>query len=264
MAYKMNFDIFDIKFSRCDLVKKIKLPKILTPDLAEIIGIILGDGHLEFNKKYSQTTIYSLSIAGDYIEDMDYYANEINPLFFKLFNAKFKIFLQRDNELVARIYSKAIAGFFKNLGIMPGNKVDFNKIPEIILNSDDCIKRAFVRGIFDTDGSITFKKDYFGKHSKPVISVKMKSFIFIQELKSILEKLGLSPTINEEKYIEPFSNRIFLRHRINLSGNKKFIKYMEIIGFRNPRHSTKIAVWKKLGDYTPGLSYLQRKDMLKN
>lgn len=258
----MQLNNKEIIYSKGDISKGVNLPNILTPDLAEIIGIILGDGHIEFNKKYSRTTAYSIYVAGSLSEDMDYYKNEINPIFFKLFNTKFNISSQRNDELIVRLYSKAIATFITKLGIKLGNKVDNNIIPKIILDSNNLVKRAFLKGIFDTEGSIMFKKDYFSKHSKPIISLGMKSYRFILELRNILEGLGFTVIFYKDKYFDKRNSKQFIIHKINLAGKKNLKKYLNIIGFRNPKHLTKIAIWNKFGFYPPRLNLQQRKDVL--
>jgi len=258
----MELDNQKIEFSRVDIAKQIKLPDTLTSELAEIIGIILGDGHIEHNKKYSKTRMYLVNIAGSLSEDRDYYHNHINPMFFDIFNTQFTISSRRDDELILNLYSKAIATFFVNQGIKSGSKVDGNFIPEKILNSKEDIKIGFLKGVFDTEGSITFKKDYFGKHSKPMISLKMKSINFILQLKELLIEFDLDPKIYEEKYFDKRYNKVDIRYRIDLAGKKKFKRFLDLIGFRNPRHLTKIEIWKKHGFYPPRLSYQQRKDIL--
>jgi|TARA_Y100000310_G_C20690313_1_gene821781 intein/homing endonuclease len=258
----MKLNKQDTIFSRCDINKQIKLPNNLTPKLAEIIGIILGDGHIECGKKYSQTTMYLINIAGSVSEDKAYYTNHINPIFLDIFNTQFTISSRRNDELVLNLYSKAIATFFVNQGIKAGSKVDENFVPENILNSRENIKKGFLRGIFDTEGSMTFKKDYFGKHSKPLISLKMKSINFILQLKELLIEFDFDPKIYKEEYFDKRSNKVSIRYKIDLVGKKKLKRFLKLIGFRNPRHLIKVEIWKKHGFYPPRLSYQQRKDIL--
>ena len=251
-----------IEYSKKDILKKIKIPIFLTAKLAEIIGIILGDGHLEYNKRYSNNVVYLIQISGNSSDDIDYYKNEINMLFYSLFNTKFKIFFRKNNELDIRLYSKAIATFIKNLGIKPGKKVEDNEIPPIILSSDKLIKRNFLKGVFDTDGSIAFKKDYFKKHSKPIISLTMKSFNFILQTKKILDELGLMATFYKDEYFDKRIEKKIVRYRLELVGKEKIGRYLKIIGFRNPKHLTKIDIWKKFGFCPPYTNLKQRKEIL--
>lgn len=258
----MDFDNEPIAFSRKDISRYVKLPKLLTPELAEIIGIIIGDGHLEFNKKYTKTTMYLLNISGSSSEDEDYYTNRINPIFFRLFNVKFNISKRRNDELVLNLYSKAITSFFKNLGISPGKKVDDVSIPKIILNAEKEIKKGFISGVMDTEGSISFKKDYFKKHSKPLISINAKSKKIITQLRKLLEEFNLKPSIYKEEYLDKRNNKISTRYRIDLAGKESLRKYLDTINFNNPRHITKINIWEKFGFCPPNLNYSQKNQIL--
>lgn len=254
----------NILFSKRDVSKEIRLPNEINPELAEVLGIILGDGHLECNKRYKSNRVYLLNIAGSYSEDFDYYDAYFRKVLFDLFNLNFKIYLRRNDELVINIYSKAIANFFKFLGVHPGNKTDFNEIPLIILNSKPEIKRAFIRGVFDTDGSITFKKDSHGKYSNPVISIKMKSQKFIEQLRGLM--IGLEFTLSSctEKYFDKRVNNISIRYRLDFAGHKNLERYLKLIGFSNPRHLTKLAIFNKNGFYIPKTPYNERKIILEN
>jgi intein/homing endonuclease len=203
-----------------------------------------------------------LNISGSLSEDKAYYEDFINKIFFNLFNTNFKICSQRNDELIARLYSKAIAQYFNKLGVKSGKKVDNNCIPRFIFNSDDEVKKSFIRGVFDTEGSMTFKKDYFGKHSKPIITMKMKSRVFVEQMRDLLEYFGFSVIFYPTSYLDKRSNRISKGYKIELAGKKNLAKYTKLIDFRNPRHLTKVEIWKKYGFYPPRLNYKQRKDVL--
>src|SRR3989344_6545226 len=64
-------------------------------ELAELIGIILGDGNIWVRKPY-----YYLTIVGDSKKDRDYLLNYVKPLFEMLFNKKMNVKKHRtSNEL---------------------------------------------------------------------------------------------------------------------------------------------------------------------
>ncbi|MEK6859301.1 MAG: LAGLIDADG family homing endonuclease [Nanoarchaeota archaeon] len=127
-------------------LKKIKEPK-LNEKLAEFIGAYLGDGTI--NK-------YQIRIAGDYRYDLEYH-KYLSELIFELFGIKTS--MQKDkghNTLITVISSKNLCSFFnKNFNITYGDKIR-NKtiIPQQIMNN----KKFFIaclRGLIDTDGSIS-------------------------------------------------------------------------------------------------------------
>ena len=248
-------------FSRIDLSRRIKIPNKLTPKLAELTGIIAGDGHIYFNNQ-KRKQMYCIWISGSISEDSVYYKNRINKIFYNLFNLNFTFSTQRRDELIVRIYSKAITSFFKDIGIKTGNKTARNYIPSKILISDDNIKIGFLRGIFDTEFSIMFKKDCHGKHSRPILSLRMKSFKFISQLKSLLKYFDFTIVFYKDKFFDKRSKKFNIGYKLELGGKKNLKKFTELIGFRNPKHLTKIEIWKRFGFYPPRLSYQQRLNIL--
>lgn len=120
-------------------------------DLAEIIGIMIGDGGLylnkqnkyqtsiAFSKKETQYMFYVKNIFENYFENYHFYISEI------------------ENEFLLKNISVFIGKKFIEFGLKSGNKTK-NKIivPSWILSNKNYMKR-FLRGIFDTDGSV-YKK----------------------------------------------------------------------------------------------------------
>ena len=130
----------------------------LTSELAEICGIHAGDGYLrcrEGNKGEVQ-------ICG-HLEEQRYYDNHVIPLFNNFFSLdiKGKIFSSETYGFVC--YNKIIRDALLELGFPSGKKSNYVKIPEIILNSKNKVLFCrFLRGIFDTDGNLSFRKSYAG------------------------------------------------------------------------------------------------------
>ena len=58
--------------------------------LAELIGIILGDGNVNYYKRGKKIGVYQVSIAGHKNLDRDYHLSYISPLFDGLFSLKAK------------------------------------------------------------------------------------------------------------------------------------------------------------------------------
>ena len=72
----------------------------LNPELAELCGIITGDGHL--NRYISnKRTSYCIEIAGNKTEEIDYF-DYISNLFYDLFNKRPKIKYEKE---YLRLYS---------------------------------------------------------------------------------------------------------------------------------------------------------------
>lgn len=134
---------------------KNKKAKILVKNhsakLAELIGIILGDGNIWVkNGGY-----YYVRICGDAKKEKDYLLNHVNPLFESIFGVK--MHLRRHNKdtgLILTKGSKNIVFTLNRFGIPSGSKIKNNVgIPSWILSSKK-YTRACIRGLIDTDGSV--------------------------------------------------------------------------------------------------------------
>src|SRR3989344_5214349 len=121
----------------------------------------------------------------------------------------------------------------KVLGIKPGRK-DNLVIPDIIKVNDEKILCAFLRGFFDTDGSVAFLFKYGKGNYYPCITITQKSHQIIEEIAEILRMLGFSPRF--------YRNR--QETQLMLNGYSQFKHYEQKIGWNSPKHLNKIARWK--------------------
>ena len=132
-------------------------------ELAELLGIHIGDGCISETKRYSE-----YYLGGDLIEEKEYHDNWVGPLFNKkIMNPLFgKDVTYKEHPKVGiygfHIFNKDLVNFFKNLGIKAGSKINCG-IPKSITKDKVLLKR-FLRGLFDTDGSLYFNKNYSAKN----------------------------------------------------------------------------------------------------
>jgi intein/homing endonuclease len=119
--------------------------------LAEMVGIILGDGNL-WEKEGGY---YYVRICGDSIKDKDYLINYVCPLFKKLFGVSPNIIKHKThNELFLSKGNKDIIFTLKKFGLKTGDKIKNDVgIPDWVFDSKDYLK-ACIRGLVDTDGSV--------------------------------------------------------------------------------------------------------------
>lgn len=129
-------------------LKSIHVPKYST-ELAEFIGIMQGDGHLGD---------YQVLMATHSETDMDH-ARFVGKLGEKLFGVTPAIRPRKYEKTVQVVFSsKSMVELLNKFGMPIGNKIDHGlAIPEWVLSSLE-YKRAFIRGLFDTDGSIFLDK----------------------------------------------------------------------------------------------------------
>ena len=204
------FDLSNVELSRFDKNKKLVLPKKLSPLLAEEIGAHVGDGTLSKKKYY-------FSIRCDKREK-DYFTNFLFYAYKYLFNLNLNL-LERGSISGFEVSSRGIYEFKNNvLGIVTGKKAYRIRVPKCILNSKNKdIYSSFLRGVFDTDGCITFRN---GKY--PLIAILIKSKVLIDDLNFMFCKLGYIPCVSG--------------YRITLNGPVMVQKWINEIGSHNPKH----------------------------
>lgn len=213
---EIEFDTKEVNFSHADVRKKIKLPKSMSPALAEEIGAHLGDGCLSYNRNY-------FSIKSDKKEE-GYFTGFLFKVYKELFNLDLRL-MHTPNVCGFEICSKALAEFKnKVIGLPYGEKVERIKVPEAVLNTKNKeIYRVFLRGLFDTDGSVCLVKINY-----PVIGITIKSQSLISEVKDMLKKLGFM--CSGDKW------------NIHLNGTSMLNKWIKEIGSNNPKNIKRLQI----------------------
>ncbi len=258
----MKIKTNNVKFSQADIRRNITITTKLTPELAEIMGILMGDGHLGIDLDYKQ---YALNICGNMNEDYEHY-DYINYLFYKIFNTKLRLsnWIER-NAIMARIGSKAILTFFDEIGFPIGNKNDNANIPNLIKKSSSKHKINFLRGLADTDFCLTFKRTSKNSvHKYPVIKGSFKSKDLIEDLVKLLTALNIPFSIvRDEKAFDKRFNKCDLKQVIYINGIKNLELWMAKIGFNNYAKYSRYEVWKKFG-FCPAYTTLEQRKKILN
>ena len=138
-----NWSCGRTKFGSKGKYKIVKIPEILNNDIAELVGIILGDGNL--NRK-------NIRIVGNRNEYIYYLY--LKSLFQKVFDVDSVVGHDTKNSIKLTVYSVKISQYLISLGLKKGDKIK-NKvvIPKWIFENKNYTKSC-LRGLFDTDGSI--------------------------------------------------------------------------------------------------------------
>ena len=231
-------------------------------DMAEILGIHIGDGCISCNNRYKE-----YYLGGDLKEEKDYHDNWVAPLFNKKVMTPLysKLVNYKEHPKVGiygfHIFDTKIVNFFESLGIKSGSKINI-EIPGYIIKDRKLLKR-FLRGLFDTDGNIYFDVNRTAKNrlnNRPIISLGTVSKKLVEQVFNSLISLGYHPRMKKPYKGKKDKNIVYrvLIYRVN--DVKKFIKEIE---FKNPKHITKWKVYKKIG-YCPSRTKLkERYNMLR-
>lgn len=252
----VKLDLSKVKFSRADIKRKIKIPKHLNPSLSELIGIHIGDGsiYLFADKKRSQ-----ISYTGSVTEDYEYYLSCVAPLLEQTFGIGTRI-EQFNTWVFIRIHSLALYTFFHYVIRLPvGKKATKAWIPRSIFQSSEEIMFSFLRGLADTDFSLTFQKKHKEIHYYPILKISVASKQLIRDLEDMLTSLGFKVhTEFDRGQYDKRTNKIYIKNYLFLNGNKNLEKWMKLIGFHNPKHLTKYLIWKRYGFCPPRTTLKER------
>ncbi|MEK9157579.1 MAG: LAGLIDADG family homing endonuclease [Patescibacteria group bacterium] len=159
-------------------IKKLSIPNF-SDDLAEVIGILLGDG----NVSESQVRI---TFGATEIKYLKY----VQKLFKEVFGIKPKMFRRKSNHLDLYAGSVVLIRFLMDMGFVRNKKLGQVGVPSWILKgSSSGYKERFIRGFFDTDGSI-----YQLQHGGWQISFCNSSTNLLKDTRNMLIELGYSPS----------------------------------------------------------------------
>lgn len=188
--------------------------------LAEFAGIQLGDGGI---------SNYQVSITLNQRDDREY-SFYVAGLMAELFKIKPSIYERPEQStLTIAASSVNLVEFLVKLGFVTGNKVKQSVgVPSWIFDKKGW-QAAFVRGIFDTDGSVYLDKHKIrGRVYKNLgIAFSGSSKPLLISVKLILNKLGFSPT-------DSHKNMILMRRENEIR------RYFREIGTNNPKHSKRL------------------------
>ncbi|PIR41315.1 MAG: hypothetical protein COV31_01885 [Candidatus Yanofskybacteria bacterium CG10_big_fil_rev_8_21_14_0_10_46_23] len=186
-------------FNNQRLIKSLPLSR----DLAEFVGVLCGDGHIA---QY-QIWVHLGNKEGRY-------AKNICQLFKKICGQNLSWYKRNKRDIDLFISSISLVKFFKNMGLV-GNKIKKSlRIPNWIFSDGEYLRR-FIRGFFDTDGSIYRLK--FGVQ----ISFTSKSTMLLKDTRRVLLLLGFRPSRRSV-------------HRIYLTRQSDIVKFHRSISSSNP------------------------------
>ncbi|MBI2543154.1 MAG: hypothetical protein HYW24_03140 [Candidatus Aenigmarchaeota archaeon] len=161
---------------------KVKLPIIASTELASLVGHAIGDGHASTERF-------------KYINKSKELTSEVKQFTKEIFGIDGRDFIYKDCFGIE--YPGIVGRLLSLIGVPLGRKVIQEiKISEWIKSGSKEIKSAFIRALFDDEGSFVL-----GKHQK-FISISMykrKELVgshleFLEELRGILIELGIRPS----------------------------------------------------------------------
>lgn len=207
------------------------LPILPSSELASLLGHSLGDGHINKKDKGFEYTNKDFQLH-----------NHVLKVIKKLFN--FNNYSERLDckGIQTRKYSKLI-GYILHLAGSPfGNKITQSfLIPNWIMQGSKEIKTAFIKALFDDEGTIKTNKELlikFSKNKKYINSLQK----FTKQIKKLLEDLGIEVTSIRKGNIWYGKNGHTIQLILGLHGYKNFVKFHKDIGFNHKQKQKKLKI----------------------
>lgn len=234
--------------------------------LAELSGIIIGDGCISVTARY-----HELAISGDLVEEFDYYVNHVAKLLNNAISG-----LRKPPLEVKKYPSLGVCGIItfdetivkfimKTLALAKSS--EDKRVPNWIMKSDDDVIKSFLRGFGDADGSVFFQKHYGNTseyrkthHTRPRIKLSTVNLGLRKDVIELLHKIGIQYW-NKRPYKGRRDKNPVLEIYVDRKNDVEL--WLDEIGFSNSKHTTKVEVWKKFGFCPPNTTFAQRLALLK-
>lgn len=215
-------------------MNNVPLPKY-SERLAELVGILLGDGHI------SQ---YQVSIALNSVADSEYVSyveNLIKAVFPTLRIQKSK----KSHENLLRIYINSVQAseYFKNMGITSGKPL----IPTWIFSKRK-YQVACMRGLIDTEGSVAISS------KMTLTGVSNYKQIIFTNLNPVLQSFVKNTlTMLEIKCSEKIAKNIYI------SSRRSILEFVDLVGFSNPKLGEKARIigYNNFADWRVGRTVMR-------
>lgn len=124
---------------------KINPPKSMTVELAELMGILAGDGSVGVRLS---SQVLCVCIHKPLVE----YQNRVADLFLEVFGRRANISPKKRSVNNVVLCSKFAVDFMNSAGLSTGCTYKNKRVPRSIWASSNEYRAAFIRGLFDTDG----------------------------------------------------------------------------------------------------------------
>jgi len=227
-------NIEDIVLSKRELELGFHLPVELTEDLAYFCGLLMGDGHLCFDKERGD---YLIDIGGNPADEKPFYDLVVVDIIKRLFGIKLKANHLNGGTYGIRFQSKSLLVFLiQKLGMPYGKKCGIAFIPDTFKSSEHLFA-SFIQGFADADFSLYLRRRYKEIPYYPTIGGCSKSRRIIEEISSFLTSKGITCSTSFDRVtLDKRTNKFYGKSWVYVYGVKNLFSWMKLIGFRNPKY----------------------------
>ena len=243
---------------------RITLPVKPDEDFMYFVGLIAGDGSISKSRHTTGYGGYSIRFSNSDECILKRYASIIT----KLFDVNYGV--SRGSNVRPpdiRFGSKIIAEILQTLGVPTAPKSSRVSIPNVVLNLPNNLIAAYLRGLFDTDGSCTARKSGSSSIQLYTTSKELSEGVQLALLKfGIIGRIRTRPrdgatssfVVDGDVRTITTSSDIYV---ITIYGKENLTRYHNRIGFEHPIKHDNLA--KILESYAPG-SHSTNVDLVPN
>jgi len=215
----------------------IRLPQRLDPDLAHFAGLIAGDGSIELGARGGYSIRFNNSEES--------LVREYCALASRLFGVTPEL-TPRSPERAAscRFHSALVAAALGHLGIPPSPKSASIIIPEILLNAPGTILSSYLRGLFDTDGSVSVRQVGSSCLSLSTISRRLAEGVQTALLRFGIHARVRTRHVAGRRSIRFDGREIVSRHDqyvVEIRDRHSMTRFRNLIGLSHPAKARKLA-----------------------
>ncbi|MFH0973695.1 MAG: DNA topoisomerase VI subunit B, partial [Candidatus Micrarchaeota archaeon] len=188
----------------------VKIPERITPDLCWLAGIIAGDGHITSEKDDHWGA--AITLANQDKQLIDVFCDKMH----ETFGVNYRVLYNDEKRYYTAVTSSTLAAkVFKLLGVPRGRKFDSFDLPPLLLSLDDQNLSAYLRGLFDAEGSIA-------KRNRAV-TLMIANKNALEKIFYALLRFGIFAS----------TNKAGKHRRIMICGRRNLELFVDAIGFTN-------------------------------
>ncbi|MBI3781285.1 MAG: adenosylcobalamin-dependent ribonucleoside-diphosphate reductase [candidate division NC10 bacterium] len=204
-----------------------RLPRELTQELAELVGLYMGDGS-------NHRDGIRFTVGTDSPEVIE----TITDLSYKLFGKEPSISAYRNRGAVeVAILSTQIRQWFEFLGIIKTSSREAH-VPPIILRSPEAVASAFVRGLFTADGCI---------RENGHITLTTTSGRLGEDLQIVMLALGIPTHLRLD-----VSETGYRSYQLSVCTKAGFLTFREKVGFLSHKKQERLAAVEEAAIFVKG------------
>lgn len=187
-------------------------PRVLTDNLAYLLGAWDGDGQLRPNK---------ISFTGNIKEKA--LQHRIKKAFKEVFGEdllSYQFASRKSSFDVESVANKERTTWFEELAGKRGQEV-----PQAIFRAPKPLVVAYLKGLWDTDGWI---------NNQGIVGLKMKSQSFLLQVQLLMTALGYETTLEQSRTHLKATNKGYAGWTLRLLGYGSRLRFLNEIGFTEP------------------------------